>query len=73
MTTSQESFRKISLEMKSEVHYKKAAKSYRKSQQYIKMINLYPTLQNTLIDCKDENLIEERFKYLSILIFKKIY
>ena len=24
----------------------------------IKMINLYPTLQNTLIDCKDENLIE---------------
>ena len=44
--------------MKSEVHYKKAAKSYRKSQQYIRMINLYPTLQNTLIDCKDENLIE---------------
>tara|TARA_B100001989_G_scaffold167193_1_gene120384 strand:- start:484 stop:711 length:228 start_codon:yes stop_codon:yes gene_type:complete len=58
MTTSQESSRKISLEMKSEVHYKKAAKSYRKSQQYIKMINLYPTLQSTLIECKDENLIE---------------
>ena len=53
MTTSQESSRKISLEMKSEVHYKKAAKSYRKSQQYIKMINLYPTLQNTLIDCEN--------------------
>ena len=58
MTTSQESSRKFSLEMKSEVHYKKAAKSYRKSQQYIKMINLYPTLQNTLIDCKGEGLIE---------------
>ena len=58
MTTSQESSGKISLEMKSEVHYKKAAKSYRKSQQYIKMINLYPTLQNTLIECKDENLVE---------------
>ena len=58
MTTSQDSSRKNSLEMKSEVHYKKAEKSYRKSQQYIKMINLYPTLQNTLIDCKDENLIE---------------
>ena len=58
MTTSQESFKKISLEMKSEVHYKKAAKSYRKSEQYIKMINLYPTLQNTLIECKDENLVE---------------
>ena len=58
MATSQETSRKNWLEMKSEVHYKKAAKSYRKSQQYIKMINLYPTLQNTLIECKDENLIE---------------
>ena len=58
MTSYQGHFRKISLEMKSEGHYKKAAKSYRKSQQYIKMINLYPTLQNTLIDCKDENLIK---------------
>ena len=58
MTTSQESSRKFSLEMKSEVHYQKAAKSYRKSTQYIDMINLYPTLQNTLIECKDENLIE---------------
>ena len=58
MTTSQESSRKISLEMKYEVHYKNAAKSYRKSEQYIKMINLYPTLQNTIIDCKDENLVE---------------
>ena len=58
MTTFQESPKKFSLEMKSEVHYKKAAKSYRKSQQYIKMINLYPTLQNTLLECEDENLIE---------------
>ena len=58
MTTSQQSSRKISLEMKSEVHYKKAAKSYRKSQQYIKMIDLYPTLQNTLKECKDDYLIE---------------
>ena len=58
MTTSQEFSRKTSLEMKSEVHYKKAAKSYRKSQQYIKMINLYPTLQHTIIECEDENLIE---------------
>jgi len=58
MTTSQKSSRKFSLEMKSEFHYKKAAKSYRKSKQYINMISLYPTLQNTLIECKDENLIE---------------
>ena len=57
MTASQTNTRKISLEMKSEGHYKKAAKSYRKSDQYINMINLYPILQNTLIDCKDENLV----------------
>jgi len=58
MTTSQKSSRKISLEMKSEVHYKKAAKSYRKSMQYINMIYLYPTLLYSLIECEDENLIE---------------
>ena len=58
MTTSQRNTRKISLEMKSEGHYKKAAKSYRKSEQYINMINLYPILQTTLIECEDENLVD---------------
>lgn len=58
MTTSQRKSRKISLEMKSQRHYKKAAKSYRKSDQYINMINLYPILQSTLIDCEDENLVK---------------
>ena len=58
MTTTQRSSIKTSLEMKSEGHYKKAAKSYRKSEQYINMINLYPILQTTLIDCEDENLVE---------------
>tara|TARA_B100000524_G_C23483087_1_gene310502 strand:+ start:287 stop:463 length:177 start_codon:yes stop_codon:yes gene_type:complete len=57
MPTSQRTFRKVSLEMKSEGHYKKAAKSYRKSEQYINMLNLYPILQTTLIDCEDENLV----------------
>ena len=57
MTTSQRNTRKISLEMKSEGHYKKAAKSYRKSEQYINMINSYPILQTTLIDVEDENLV----------------
>ena len=58
MTTSEvNSRKKISLEMKSEGHYKKAAKSYRKSKQYINMINLYPILQTTLIDVEDENLV----------------
>ena len=58
MNTSQRNNRKISLEMKSEGHYKKAAKSYRKSEQYINMINLYPILQTTLIDCEEENLVK---------------
>ena len=57
MTIFQKTSRQISLEMKSEGHYKKAAKSYRKSEQYINMINLYPILQTTLIDVKDENLV----------------
>ena len=58
MTTAQRTSEKISLEMKSQWHYKKAAKSYRKSDQYINMINLYPILQSTLIDCEDENLVK---------------
>ena len=58
MTTSQRTSRKISLEMKSQGHFKKAAKSYRKSDQYINMITLYPILQSTLIDCENENLVK---------------
>ena len=58
MTISQNSSEKISLTMKSEGHYKKDAESYRRSEQYINMINLYPILQNTLIDCRNENLVE---------------
>ena len=58
MTISQDTSEKTLLTMKSEVHYKKAAENYRRSKQYINMINLYPILQNTLIDCKNENLIE---------------
>ena len=49
---------KISLEMKSETHYKKAADSYKKSPQYINMIRLYPILQNMLNECKEENLVQ---------------
>ena len=58
MTISQKPSEKISLTMKSVVHYKKVAENYRKSQQYNNMINLYPVMQNTLIDCKNENLVE---------------
>ena len=58
MTISQKPLGKISLTMKSEGHYKKAAENYRRSQQYNNMINLYPILQNSLMDCKNENLVE---------------
>ena len=58
MTIIQRTSSKISLEMKSEGHYKKAANNYRKSKQYINMINLYPILQSTLVECKNENLVE---------------
>ena len=58
MTTSQKITKKVSLDMKSEGHYKQAAESYRKSKQYIKMIGLYPILQSTLLECKEDNLVE---------------
>ena len=58
MTIFQRTSKQISLEMKSEGHYKKAAKNYRKSEQYINMINLYPILQTTLIECENENLVK---------------
>ena len=58
MTATQKISGSISLEMKSEVHYKQVAEIYRKSKQYIHMIDLYPILQSTLIDCKDENLVK---------------
>ena len=58
MTIFQRTSRQISLVMKSEGHYKKSANNYRKSKQYLKMINLYPILQTTLIECEDENLVK---------------
>ena len=58
MTISHKPAKTISLTMKSEGHYKKAAENYRRSEQYNNMIDLYPILQNSLIDCKNESLIE---------------
>tara|TARA_B100000674_G_scaffold110469_1_gene81767 strand:- start:363 stop:539 length:177 start_codon:yes stop_codon:yes gene_type:complete len=58
MTISSKPLNKVSLEMKSEIHYKKAAEVYRKSKQYNNMLNLYPILQNMLLECKDENLVQ---------------
>ena len=75
MTTLQKTSKRISLEMKSEVHYKKAAKIYRKSDQYINMIrkrkNL-PALEKRTRSYKVkresiiENLANEFNKHLNI-------
>ncbi len=46
-----------SLEMETEDHYRKRANSYRTSSAYGKMISLYPILETSIKDCKDENLV----------------
>ena len=58
MSNFQKITTKVSLNMKSEGHYKQAAESYRKSKQYINMIGLYPILESTLLECREENLVE---------------
>ena len=51
-------FKRInSLEMETEDHYRKKATSYRTSPEYGKMISLYPILETSIKDCKDENLV----------------
>tara|TARA_B100000945_G_C20332974_1_gene573382 strand:- start:257 stop:433 length:177 start_codon:yes stop_codon:yes gene_type:complete len=58
MTISQKPSKKISLNMKSEGHYRKTAEVYRKSQQYSNMKSLYPILQNILNEYSNEKLVE---------------
>ena len=45
------------LEMGTEDHYRKKATCYKTSPEYGKMITLYPILENSIKDCKDENLV----------------
>ena len=46
-----------SLAMETEDHYRKRANSYRTSAEYGKMVSLYPILETSIQDCKDENLV----------------
>ena len=46
-----------SLEMETEDHYRKKENVYRTSPEYGKMISLYPILETSINDCKDENLV----------------
>ena len=45
------------LEMETEDHYRKKANFYRTSPEYGKMISLYPILETSIKDCKDESLV----------------
>ena len=46
-----------SLKMETEDHYRRKANSYRTSAEYGKMISLYPILETSIQDCKDETLV----------------
>ncbi len=48
---------KLSLEMETVEHYRKVAQKYRISDEYSKMIGLYPVLETSINDCVDEKLI----------------
>ena len=45
------------LDMETADHYRKKANVYRTSPEYGKMISLYPILETSIKDCKDENLV----------------
>ena len=45
------------LKMATEEHYRQQAACYRSSEEYTKMLNLYPVMQNSIESCKDEPLI----------------
>ena len=45
------------LEMATEDHYRKQALFYKRSDEYIRMVDLYPILQTTINDCRNEELV----------------
>ncbi len=57
MESQEDTFKKIDLRMANEDYYRAQAKSYRSSKTYSHMTRLYPTLQETINDCKEEKLI----------------
>ena len=58
MTFTQKTSRKVAIELKSEINYKKAAEIFRKSDHYIKMMDLYPGLQSSKLNSENDQLIE---------------
>ena len=47
----------LSLEMANEAFYRNQADSYRNSDEYNRMINLYPVLKNSIGECKNERFV----------------
>tara|TARA_Y100001968_G_scaffold319311_1_gene350641 strand:+ start:653 stop:829 length:177 start_codon:yes stop_codon:yes gene_type:complete len=58
MEISRHPITSIGLEMATVDHYRQVAKGYRCSQEYEKMITLYPVLQTSINDCKNERLVK---------------
>ena len=50
--------RRKNLEMETKEHYRQKAKGYKISEEYGKMISLYPALETSIKDCHGENLID---------------
>ncbi len=46
-----------SLKMATEEQYRQQAACYRSSEEYSKMLNLYPTMQDAIESCRNESLI----------------
>ena len=61
MLLDMDSYKKIesgvSLEMANEAFYRNQADCYRNSEEYSRMISLYPVLKNSIGECKDERFI----------------
>jgi len=47
----------VNLEMANEAYYRDQANSYRNSDEYNRMVNLYPVLKTTIGECKNERFV----------------
>ena len=47
----------LGLEMETDEHYRKLAEKYRISDEYSRMVGLYPALKSSIKHCRNEKLI----------------
>ena len=48
----------LSLEMQTVEHYRELAQGYRSSEEYLNMIGLYPALQTSIQECRNEAIVQ---------------